>query len=150
MPRAASAGREAAAAGKDKPPVRKRPGRPGLDERPRPPWGNFPLSELVVLLGIVVIVWGALSDGDARNQRIGAGLVIAALGGLELAVREHLAGFRSHSTMLAGAAAFAVVTVLALGPGPQHAGSAGDHRRAGVRRRASTGCASCSGGARAA
>ncbi len=113
---------EAAAAGEAKPPVRKRPGRPGLDERPKPPWGNFPLSELVVLLGIIVIVWGALSDSDARNQRIGAGLVIAALGGLELAVREHLAGFRSHSTMLAGAAAFAVVTVLALGPGPNTLG----------------------------
>ncbi len=112
----------AAAAGKAKPPARKRPGRPGLDERPKPPWGSFPLSELVVLLGIVVIVWGALSDGDARNQRIGAGLVIAALGGLELAVREHLAGFRSHSTMLAGAVAFAVVTVLALGPGPNTLG----------------------------
>ena len=102
-----------------------------------------------MLLGIVVIVWGALSDGDARNQRIGAGLVIAALGGLELAVREHLAGFRSHSTMLAGAAAFAVVTVLALGPGPKTLGVLviiGAWSSA----RASTGCASCSGGARAA
>ncbi len=113
---------EAAAAGKSKPPARRRAGRPGIDERPKPPWGSFPLSELVVLLGIVVIVWGALSDGDARNQRIAAGLVIAALGGLELAVREHLAGFRSHSTILAGAAAFAVVTVLAIGPGPKTLG----------------------------
>jgi hypothetical protein len=48
--------------------------------------------------------------------------VIAALGGLELAVREHLAGFRSHATLLAGAAAFAVVTVLAIGPGPNTLG----------------------------
>jgi len=97
-------------------------GRPGADERPAPPWGGFPLSELLVALGIGVIVWGALSDGDTRNERIGGGLIIAALGGLELAVREHLAGFRSHTTMLAGAAAFAVVTVLALGPGPHTLG----------------------------
>lgn len=97
---------------------RRRPGRPGLDERPPAPWGSFPLTELVVLLGIGVIVWGALSEGDARNQRIGAGLIIAALGGLELAVREHVAGFRSHSTMLAGVVAFVVVSALALGPGP--------------------------------
>jgi len=114
---------ESAAAGRSKPPARRRPGRPGIDERPKPPWGSFPLSELVVLLGIVVIVWGALSDSDARNERIGAGLVIAALGGLELAVREHLAGFRSHSTLLAGVAAFAVVTGLAVGPGPHMLGA---------------------------
>jgi hypothetical protein len=121
---AARAERRAAAqaAGRSKPAPRTRPGRPGRDERPKPPWGNFPLSELVVLVGIVVLIWGALSDSDARNERIGAGLVIAALGGLELAVREHLAGFRSHSTMLAGAAAFAVVTVLAIGPGPNTLG----------------------------
>ncbi|MDQ3720642.1 MAG: VOC family protein [Actinomycetota bacterium] len=37
-------------------------------------------------------------------------------------MREHLAGFRSHTTLLAGAAAFAVVTVLALGPGPHTLG----------------------------
>jgi len=113
---------EAAAQGKARPAPRRRAGRPGIDERPAPPWGGFPLSELVVLVGIGVIVWGALSDADARNARIGAGLIIAALGGLELAVREHLAGFRSHTTMLAGAAAFAVVTVLALGPGPSTLG----------------------------
>ena len=113
---------EGAAQAKARPASRRRAGRPGIDERPAPPWGGFPLSELVVLIGIGVIVWGALSDADARNARIGAGLIIAALGGLELAVREHLAGFRSHTTMLAGAAAFAVVTVLALGPGPNTLG----------------------------
>lgn len=111
-----------AAQSEARPTSRRRAGRPVIDERPAPPWGGFPLSELVVLVGIGVIVWGALSDADARNERIGAGLIIAALGGLELAVREHLAGFRSHTTMLAGAAAFAVVTVLALGPGPNTLG----------------------------
>jgi len=113
---------EAAAQGSAPPAPRRRPGRPGADERPPAPWGGFPLSELVVALGIGVIVWGALSDGDARNERVGAGLIIAALGGLELALREHLAGFRSHTTVLAGTAAFVVVTVLALGPGPHTLG----------------------------
>jgi hypothetical protein len=32
-------------------------------------------------------------------------------------LREHLAGFRSHSTLLAGVAAFVVVTAVALGLG---------------------------------
>ena len=46
------------------------------------------------------------------------GLVIASLGGGELALREHLAGYRSHSSLLAGVATFVAVTALALGPGP--------------------------------
>ena len=33
---------------------------------------------------------------------LAAGLVIASLGGGELALHEHLAGYRSHSSLLAG------------------------------------------------
>ena len=94
-----------------------RPGRPPSSDRPQPPWGSFPLSELVILLGIVLIAWGAVS-GEAGEERLLAGLVIASLGGGELALREHLAGFRSHSSLLAGVTAFVVVTVVALGLGP--------------------------------
>jgi hypothetical protein len=86
-------------------------------ERPQAPWGSFPLSELVILLGIVLIVWGAVGGGDDTGL-LAAGLVIASLGGGELALREHLAGFRSHSTLLAGVAAFVCVTAVALGLGP--------------------------------
>jgi hypothetical protein len=97
--------------------TRPRRGRPSREERPRPPWGSFPLSELVILLGIVLIGWGVLSGEDGQ-ERFFAGLVIASLGGGELALREHLAGYRSHTTLLAGVAAFVVVTVVALGLGP--------------------------------
>src|ERR687895_180995 len=86
-------------------------------ERPPAPWGRFPLSELVILVGIVLILWGAFSGGEGE-QRLVAGLAIASLGGGELALREHLAGYRSHSALLAGVAAFAAVTVVALGLGP--------------------------------
>jgi len=86
--------------------------------RPPAPWGRFPLSELVILAGIVVILWGLFSAGDDGEERMAAGLVLASLGGGELALREHLAGFRSHSTLLAGVAAFLVVTAVALGLGP--------------------------------
>jgi hypothetical protein len=96
---------------------RTRPGRPSRGERPRAPWGSFPLSELVILLGIVLIAWGGLSGEDGA-ELLFAGLVIASLGGGELALREHLAGYRSHSTLLAGVTAFVVVTVVALGLGP--------------------------------
>jgi hypothetical protein len=99
-------------------PARPRPGRPAGPERPPAPWGRFPLSELVILLGIGVILWGLVSGGDQGNERVGGGLVLASLGGGELALREHLAGFRSHSTLLAGVAAFVVVTAVALGLGP--------------------------------
>ncbi len=37
-----------------------------------------------------------------------AGMVLASLAGLETALREHLAGFRSHSTLLAAAPAVLV------------------------------------------
>ncbi|HZG48413.1 MAG TPA: hypothetical protein VEY90_02735 [Thermoleophilaceae bacterium] len=94
-----------------------RPARRAPRERPPAPWGGFPLSELVILLGIVLIVWGAVSGEDGA-ERLFAGLVIASLGGGELALREHLAGYRSHSALLAGVAAFVTVTVVALGLGP--------------------------------
>jgi hypothetical protein len=110
-----AARRARAAAGAESPPPR--PGRPSASERPRAAWGSFPLSELVILLGIVLIVWGA-ARGDGGEEMLLAGLVIASLGGGELALREHLAGFRSHSSLLAGVAAFVVVSAVALGLGP--------------------------------
>src|SRR5215212_8076677 len=92
------------------------PRRP-TSQRPRAPWGSFPLSELVIFLGLVLILWGA-ARGSGGEEMLAAGLVIASLGGGELALREHLAGYRSHSTLLAGGAAFVAVTVVALGLGP--------------------------------
>ena len=89
----------------------------------------------MILLGIVVIFWGLFSGGSDGNERVAAGLVIASLGGGELALREHLAGFRSHSSLLAGVAAFAVVTVVALGLGPVEIWVLVAARRRSVRRR---------------
>jgi hypothetical protein len=69
------------------------------EERPPAPWGNFPLAELTVLAGIVMLVIGIVSS---KPTAIGVGVVLAGLGGLEVSVREHLAGYRSHTTLLAG------------------------------------------------
>ena len=69
-------------------------------------------------MGIVVIVWGCSAGAATATSAWRRGLVLASLGGGELALREHMAGFRSHTTLLAGVAAFAVVTVVALGLGP--------------------------------
>src|SRR3954466_12029354 len=91
--------------------------RRATSDRPPAPWGNFPLSELVIFLGLVLILWGA-ARGSGGEEMLASGLVIASLGGGELALREHLGGYRSHSSLLGGVAAFVAVTVVALGLGP--------------------------------
>jgi uncharacterized integral membrane protein len=80
--------------------------RPKADERPPAPWGSFPLAELTVLAGIVALVLGIVSQDPTA---IGVGVVLAGLGGLEVSVREHFAGYRSHTTLLAGTV-FVLVT----------------------------------------
>jgi hypothetical protein len=81
------------------------------DQRPKAPWHPFPLVELCVLAGIVLIVFGLLNfeDRDGRTLLL-MGFVLASLGGLDTAVRDHFAGFRSHTLLLAG-----VPTVLIAG-----------------------------------
>ena len=109
--------RTPAASTRSRAPRRPRPGRPAVDDRPPAPWGNFPLNELVVLLGIGLMVWGLVTWSGGGTLRFGAGLAVTSLAGLELSLREHLAGFRSHTTLLAGVIAFVVVTALVLGFG---------------------------------
>ena len=94
-----------------------RPGRVSIEDRPPPLWGAFPLTELVTLGGIVLMVWGFLSGPEEGRERIAAGLAIASLGGLELAIREHVTGYRSHTTMLAAATGIVVIVALGLGAG---------------------------------
>lgn len=60
----------------------------------------MPLAELVILGGIVALAIGVIG-GDPTA--IGVGVALAGLGGLEVAIREHFAGYRSHTTLLAGA-----------------------------------------------
>ena len=84
------------------------------DERPKAPWHPFPLVELCVLVGIVLIVVGAITGLDSDRGRLAllCGLVLASLGGLDTALREHFNGFRSHSSLLAGLPAVLVAGAL--------------------------------------
>lgn len=88
------------------------------EERPKAPWAPFPLVELVVLIALILLVGGFVIRGHRGTVMIGAGLVLGTLAGLELSIREHLTGYRSHTALLAGAVALAVLvglTVLAPG-----------------------------------
>lgn len=60
----------------------------------------MPLAELTILAGIVCLLVGFLGG---HPTVIGVGVALAGLGGLEVAIREHFAGYRSHTTLLAGA-----------------------------------------------
>jgi hypothetical protein len=91
----------------------RRPGRPRPEDRPKPPWHPVPLVELSVLVGIVLLVLGAINlDEDRGKLMLVLGMALGSLGGLDTALREHFAGFRSHTTIIA--ALPGVVTAAAL------------------------------------
>ena len=83
------------------------------DDRPPAPWGNFPLVEIAVLVGIVMLILGFfVVHGDRGPIFVVTGLALASIGGLEVAIREHFAGFRSHTLILAGIPAALVLALL--------------------------------------
>jgi hypothetical protein len=83
------------------------------DERPQAPWHPFPLVELLVLAGIVLLVLGLISfDTDRGKAMLVTGMVFGSLGGLDTALREHFAGYRSHTIILAGVPAVGLAAVL--------------------------------------
>ncbi|TMM11086.1 MAG: hypothetical protein E6G00_05645 [Actinobacteria bacterium] len=106
---AATGSRARGADGFERPARRSR--RRSIDERPPAPWGSFPLVELVVLLAIVLFVLGLIVGGARGSVMLTAAFVLGSLAGLELSIREHFGGFRSHTTLLAGVAAFAAMAI---------------------------------------
>jgi hypothetical protein len=83
----------------------------------------LPLTELIILAGIVLMGWGFLQGvGEEGNVKIAAGLAVVSIAGLELSVREHVTGFRSHTTLLAAAAAIAAIVVMGFVIGVQTLG----------------------------
>jgi hypothetical protein len=104
--------RTRAAQGQVVPPRRDGPPRPpepprtprvkaSRDEAPKAPWHPFPLVELAILAGIALVVAAVLVGGDARPVLLLGGLAIVSIASLELAIREHFAGYKSHSMLLA-------------------------------------------------
>jgi hypothetical protein len=88
-------------------------GRAGRVERPRAPWHPFPLVELSVLIGLVLLVWGLIRRNDAGGRLLlVCGMALASLGGLDTALREHFGGFASHALLLASLPAVLTIGVL--------------------------------------
>lgn len=84
----------------------------GKQQRPPAPWGSVPLTEIAVFIALVSGVIGLVIWGLAGQAMIAAAAVLGMLAGLELALREHFAGYRSHSTLLAGLPSIIVFTLL--------------------------------------
>jgi hypothetical protein len=64
-------------------------------------------------VALVMLVGGLIVQGARGSVMIGVGLVLGALAGVELSIREHFAGYRSHTMVLSGALAVAVLGTLA-------------------------------------
>jgi hypothetical protein len=89
------------------------------DERPRAPWHPFPLVEICVLIGLVLLIGGLIRwDDPGGREMLVAGMLLASLGGLDTALREHFAGFRSHALMLAALPAVVIAGVLFFASAP--------------------------------
>jgi hypothetical protein len=107
-PRRTTQAKPATAATTRRDPAPKPPRAPSAEERPEAPWGNVPLAELAILAGIVCLAIGIFGGTETL---IGVGVAMAGLGGMEVAIREHFAGYRSHTSLLAG---FVFVVVVGL------------------------------------
>jgi uncharacterized membrane protein len=95
------------------PPPRPAVRRRAPSERPRAPWHPFPLVELSVLVGLVLLVWGLFRyDDDSGKVMLVCGMLLASLGGLETALREHFSGYASHALLLAALPAVLVAGAL--------------------------------------
>jgi hypothetical protein len=93
-------------------------GREG--ERPEGPFGGLPVSEVAIFLGIIGAVFGFLNGG---GPALVVGLVVCALAVCEITAREHFAGYRSHTALLAGIPAVLIeVGVVAIFGEPKQRG----------------------------
>ena len=94
------------------------PKRRATREAPAAPWGAFPLSELVVLFALIFGVIGFIRfDHHSGKVMVVAAMCLGSLGGLEVSIREHFAGFRSHTTLLAASCAVGSMMLISVTAG---------------------------------
>lgn len=78
-------------------------------ERPPSPFGGVPVSEIAIFAGGIGATVGLIEGGGIP---LIVGLIVCALGVVEVTAREHFSGFRSHSSLLAGIPAVAIATLV--------------------------------------
>jgi hypothetical protein len=71
-------------------------GRAG--ERPSGIFGPVPVSEFAIFAGLIALAVGIVENGGPALE---IGIIVMALAVTEVSAREHLSGFRSHTTLLA-------------------------------------------------
>lgn len=76
---------------------RARRERPPL---PPGPGGRVPLTEIALVAGIAYVVIALARGSTIRSADMIAGVAVCGLAVTELTVREHLAGYRSHTLLL--------------------------------------------------
>lgn len=86
--------------------------RAPLAEAPPPIWAPLPITEGLILIGIIAGVVGFIVQSFGL---VFGGLAMIMLPSLELAIREHLAGFRSHTTLIAAVIALLVTVAVGFG-----------------------------------
>jgi hypothetical protein len=69
-------------------------------DRPQAPWHPLPLSELLILVGAIGTVIAWLRGVESNGALLAAGIGAVVIGTIEVTLREHLGGFRSHTLML--------------------------------------------------
>lgn len=82
------------------------------DQAPAAPWGAFPLVELCVLSAIGLGIAGVIVGGRPGNVLLTGAVLMGSVAGLEVAIREHLGGYRSHTLILSATLAVATMAVL--------------------------------------
>jgi hypothetical protein len=122
-PRAAAVETEGAATGAVAAPPRPRNARdraretavparaPGVP-RPRAPWHPLPLAEILIVAGAVATAVGVLDGPSRAAPALFGGLGAVALGTVDVTLREHLAGYRSHAVLLATLVVIVMHTVI--------------------------------------
>ena len=89
-------------------------------ERPPGLFGAVPVSEFAILAGLVAAVYGYATS---RPLALVVGLLICALGTIEVVGREHFTGYRSHTALLSSVPAVVVeICVVVLFGDPSNRG----------------------------
>jgi hypothetical protein len=84
-------------------------------ERPQAPWHPLPLAELLILVGAIGTVVGIRRGISHGGPVLIAGLAAVVIGTVEVSLREHLSGYRSHTIMLALLPVIVLHSVVVLG-----------------------------------